>query len=286
MVSKQVRAYLAIILVVAILSTAWTITSWIWRERTLRLLGIQGTDTLFSAAQGERILSITVAPERTIGKLEFRFRSLIEREPADVPLTITKINSSEEVLVECGPIADRLAYFSTFGADQYALVHEVIPSNFPGHRIILVDFGRVYASFFDEKYQNESVTTFAFLVNTTDHLVGYFEGYSEFLAMRGVRGRLLTRNAVIKMLSVDVGPTTTSYVSNAGPDQLSLADLPAWGQITFDDTLTDIPYSFTMIVKEGMIGLDRILLYVETFADGNWYEEASGYWVIRTRGRS
>jgi hypothetical protein len=37
-----------------------------------------------------------------------------------------------------------------------------------------------------------------------------------------------------------------------------------------------------MIVKEGMIGLDRILLFVETFADGNWYEEASGYWVIRT----
>ncbi|MBU7004790.1 MAG: hypothetical protein HXS50_04435 [Theionarchaea archaeon] len=285
MVSKHVRAYLALILIVAILSTAWTITSWIWRERTLRLLGIQGTDTLFSAAQGERILSITVAPERKIGRLEFRFRSLIEREPADVPLTITKINSSEEVLVECGPIADRLAYFSTLGADQYALIHEVNPTNLPGHRLIVVDFGRIYASFFDEKYQNESVTTFAFLVNTTDHLVGYFEGYSEYLAMRGVRGRLLTRKDLINMLRVEVGPTTTSYVPNAVGDQLLLADLPAWGQLAFEDTLTDMPYSFTMIVREGMIGLERILLITETFADGNWYEKASGYWLIRTARR-
>jgi hypothetical protein len=282
MVSRQVKAYLALVLIVAVLSTAWTITSWIWRERTLRLLGLQGTDALFAAAQGEKVLTITVAPEREIGRLEFRFRSLIEREPDEVPLDMERVESTEQVLVECRPIADRLDYFSTLGAEQYALVHEVYPTNLPGHRLVIVDFGRIYASLFDEKYQNESITTFAFLLNNTDHLVGYFEGYSEFLAMREKRGKLLSRGELLNLVRIEVGPGSTSYYPVAGSNQLSMDDLPAWGQVTFDETLRDTPYGVTMIVKEGMIGLERILLFVETYADGNWYEEASGYWVVKT----
>jgi len=282
MVSRQVKAYLALVLIIAVLSTAWTITSWIWRERTLRLLGLQGTDALFAAAQGEKVLTITVAPEREIGRLEFRFRSLIEREPAEVPLDMERVDSTEQVLVECRPIADRINYFSTLGAEQYALVHEVHPTNLPGHRLLIVDFGRIYASLFDEKYQNESITTFAFLLNNTDHLVGYFEGYSEFLVMREKRGRLLGREELLNLVRVEIGPDSTSYYPEAGAGQLSMKDLPAWGQVTFDETFTDMPYGVTMIVKEGMIELERILLFVETYADGNWYEEASGYWVVKT----
>ncbi len=284
MVGAQIRRYLSLVIVVAIISTAWTTAAWIWRDRTLRLLAIQGPDFLFAAAQGEEIISVSVAPERKLGNLEFEFRCLIERDPATVPINITKVGSIQQLLEECLPVADRFEYFSALDAEPFISVHEVLPTNVEGHRLVMVDFGRVYASLFDPRYQNESLTTFAFLINSTDHLVGYFEGYSEYVVLRGAHGRLLKREELLNLVRVEEGGTRTDYVPDAGPDQLSIEDdLPAWGRISFRETARDKGHGVTLIVKEGKIGLERLLIIVETFADGRWLDEASGYWVVRTR---
>ncbi len=283
MVSTQVKRYLALVLLVVVVSTAWTITTYIWRDRTLRLLGMQGTDSLFAAARAQRILSISVTPERKLGNVEFRFRCLVERKLADVPINLEKVTDLDELFEACRPVADRLNYFSTMGADEYVQFHEVVPNNAEGLRLIFVDFGRIYASLFDPAYGNESVTTFAFLVNSSDHLVGYFEGYSEILVMRGTFGRILRRSDLLDMVRIESGPIVTEYVPDPGPGQLSLDELPPWGQVAFEDVPGNEPCTATIIVKEGMIGLERLLFAVETYADGNWFEDASGYWVIKTR---
>ncbi len=282
MVSIHVKRYISLILLVLVASTAWTLTAYIWRDRTIRLLGMQGTDTLFSAARGERILSIKVAPERKLGNLEFRFRCLIERSPKDVPITLEKAETVDELIKACRPVSDRLDYFATMGAEEYAVVHEVLPENLKGHRLVVIDFGRIYASLSSPEHSNESLTTFAFLLNSTDHLVGYFEGYCEILAIRGTLGRLLGRSEILDLVRIESGKERIDYVPEPGPGEFSLADLPAWGQITFQDVTSD-QYGVTIVVREGMIGSERLLFAVETFADGNWFEDASAYWVIKTR---
>jgi hypothetical protein len=113
--------------------------------------------------------------------------------------------------------------------------------------------------------------------------VGYFEGYSEMLVMRGEMGRILRRGELVDMVRLESGESLSEYVPQPGPGQLSMDDLPPWGQIIFEDTGTDLSYGVTLVVKEGLIGIERLVFIVETFADGNWFEEASGYWVIRTR---
>ena len=281
-VSIHVKQYISLILLVLVASTAWTLTTYIWRDRTIRLLGMQGTDTLFAAARGERILSVKVAPERKLGSLEFRFRCLIERSPKDVPIMLEKADTVDELIQACRPISDRLDYFATMGADDYVVVHEVSPQNLKGHRLVFIDFGRIYASLYTPEHSNESLTTFAFLLNGTNHLVGYFEGYSEILVMRGALGRLLGRGEILDLVRVESGKERVDYVPEPGPGELSLEELPPWGRIEFQDVSSD-QYGVTIVVKEGMIGAERLLFVVETFADGNWYEDASGYWVIKTR---
>lgn len=282
MVSVHVKRYISLIFLVLVASTAWTLTAYIWRDRTIRLLGMQGTDALFSAARGERILSIRVAPERRLGNLEFRFRCLIERNPRDVPIMLEKAETAAELIEACRPVSDRLDYFATMGAAEYAVIHEVVPENLKGHRLVFVDFGRIYASLYSAEHSNESLTTFAFLLNRTGHLVGYFEGYSEILVMRGTFGKLLGRSQILDLVRVESGKERVDYVPDPGPGELSLGDLPPWGQITFHGVTSD-PYGVTIVVKEGMIGSERLLFAVETFADGNWFGDASGYWVIKTR---
>lgn len=280
-VSIQVKRYISLILLVLVASTAWTLTAYIWRDRTIRLLGMQGTDTLFSAARGERILSIKVAPERKLGSLEFRFRCLIERSLDEVPISLDRAETTDELIEACRPVSDRLDYFATMGAAEYAIIHEVTPENLKGHRLVFIDFGRIYASLFSPEHGNESLTTFAFLLNGTDHLVGYFEGYSEIMVMRGTLGRLLGRGEILDLVRVESGSERVDYVPTPGPDEFSLDDLPAWGQIAFKEVTSD-QYGVTIVVREGMVGSERLLFAVETFADGNWFEESSGYWVIKT----
>ena len=280
-VSVQVKRYISLILLVLVASTAWTLTAYIWRDRTIRLLGMQGTDSLFSAARGERILSIKVAPERKLGSLEFRFRCLIERSLDEVPISLDRAETTDELIEACRPVSDRLAYFATMGAAEYAVIHEVSPENLKGHRLVFIDFGRIYASLFSPEHGNESLTTFAFLLNGTDHLVGYFEGYSEIMVMRGTLGRLLGRGEILDLVRVESGSERVDYVPTPGPDEFSLDDLPPWGQITFKEVTSD-QYGVTIVVREGMVGSERLLFAVETFADGNWFEESSGYWVIKT----
>ncbi len=282
MVSIHVKRYISLILLVLVASTAWTLTAYIWRDRTIRLLGMQGTDTLFSAARGERILSIRVAPERKLGNLEFRFRCLIERSLDEVPINLDRAETTDELIEACRPVSDRLGYFATMGAAEYAVVHEVDPDNLKGHRLVFIDFGRIYASLLSPEHGNESLTTFAFLLNETNHLVGYFEGYSEILVMRGTMGRLLGRSEILDLVRVESGTERVDYVPEPRPGEFPLDDLPVWGQISFEDVTSD-QYGVTIVVKEGMVGSERLLFAVETFADGNWFEEASGYWVIKTR---
>jgi hypothetical protein len=283
LVSAQVKQYVSLILLVIVVATAWTVMAYIWRDRTLRLLGMQGTDALFSAARGERILSISVAPERKLGTLEFRFRCLIERDPEAVSITVGRVETTAELLEACPPVSDRLDYFATMGADEYVVIHEVVPANKGEMRLVFVDFGRIYASFFEAEYSNESITTFAFLLNETDHLVGYFEGYSEIMVMRGSLGKVLTRGELLDLVRVQAGEDVVEYAAEPGEDGLSLDDLPPWAQITFRDAEPNQVYGVTTVVREGKIEEERLVFAIETYVDGNWFEDASGYWVIKTR---
>lgn len=283
LVSTQIRRYLSLILLVVLVSTAWTVTAYIWRDRTLRLLGMQGTDALFSAARGERILSISVAPEKRLGTLEFRFRCLIERDPEAVPIAIERAETTEELIEACPPVSDRLEYFATMGADEYVVVHEIVPTNRGDLRMVFIDFGRIYASLFEAEYSNESITTFAFLLNETGHLVGYFEGYSEMMAMRGTLGKVLTRGELLDLVRIESGDGIVEYAAEPGEDGSSIEDLPPWAQITFTDAEPNQVYGVTAVVKEGMIGGERLVFAIDTYVDGNWFEDASGYWVVKTR---
>ncbi len=281
MIGKHARSYIALCLIVAVISTAWTATAWIWRDRAVRLLALQGPDCMFAASQGQEILSISVTPERELESLELRFRCLIERDPLTVGMNTSMFDSVQELLDACPPVADRLAYFSEVGAEPFISIHDVHAENVEGGRVIFVDFGKVYSSLFDPIYDNESVTTFAFLVNSTDHIAGYFEGYSDFLVAR-VEKRLLRREQLLELVCIESGDETEEYLPEPGANQLSIQDLPAWGQISFTDTLKDKPYGVTLVVKEGMIQTGRLMVTVETFAEGRWFEEASGYWIVRT----
>ncbi len=283
LVSVQAKRYLSLILLVIVISTAWTVTAYIWRGRTLRLLGMQGTDALFWAARGERILSISVAPERKLGTLEFRFRCLIERDLEDVPIKIERAETTEGLLEACAPVSDRLDYFATMGAEDYVVIHEVLPTNREDLRLVFVDFGRIYASLFEAEYSNESVTTFAFLLNETDHLVGYFEGYSEIMVMRGALGKLMRRGELLDLVRLESGDDALEYLPEPTPDGLSLDDLPLWGRVTFQDVEPNQAYGVTAVVKEGRIEGENLVFAIDTYVDGNWFEEASGYWVIKTR---
>jgi hypothetical protein len=283
MLGKQAKRYLALILIVTLASTAVTVTGWIWRDRTIRLLSLQGSDYILGGAQGQGIFSISMAPERRLGNLELRFRCLIERDPRDVPFAVSSVNSTEELLQACPPVRERLEYFSALGADEYVSVHEVSPTNLEDNRLIVVDFGKVYSYLFDARHDNESLTTYAFLVNSTNQIAGYFEGYSEFLVARGEDDGLLRRGELLEMVRLMSGEETNDYVPEPGPGQFSVdSDLPPWGHISFPEPVRDKPYGATILVKEGRVDTGRLLVTIEPFADGRWFEDGSGYWVVKT----
>ena len=283
MLGRHARSYAALILIAVLVSTALTAIAWIWRARTIRLLALQGPDYLFTAAQGQEIISISVTPERKLEKLEFRFRALVTRDPLSVQRNLSRVTSVQQLLESWPPIAERRQYFSAIGAEALIFVHEVPVTNMESQRLVLVDFGKVYSSLFDSRHDNESLTAFAFLINETDHIAGYFEGYSDYLVARVERGAQLRRERLLQSVRVQSGEKIEEYASEPTPDQLSIQhDLPPWGQIAFEKPSPDKPYGATLIVKEGNIQVGNLLVTVETYAEGRWYGDASGYWVIRT----
>jgi len=282
MLGSHGRRYLIIVLMAITISTAWTLIVWIWRERAVRLLEIQGPDVLFNAARGERVLSISVAPERDLTTLGFRFRSLMSEDLAWAT-NLSVVGSVDELLASCRPVAERMRLFQELGAGPFISIHRVPVTNSKDERLVLVDFGRIYSALFSQGHENESISCFAFLINSTNNLVGYFEGYSDYIVARPSKLTYLNRENLLKLVRVQAGEENLEYLSEPSGDEPSIRDdLPHWGEISLSDAKKDSPYGVTLVMKEGKISSGTLLLTAETYAEGRWVEDASGYWVVQT----
>jgi hypothetical protein len=280
MAGSNLRGYVAIFLIVGVLSTSLVAITWIWRERGLRTLSLSGPDYLFKAAQGTATISITVTPETELDALEFRFRCLVERDMSELSLRTLRASSTEDLADAWPTVRDRLRYFETIGAREHVAIHDVSATNQEA-RVVLFDFGKIYSCLFDDEHDNESLTTYAFLLNSTNHIVGCFEGYSDYLVARELKGELLRRDEVLKLVGVQSGDIVNEFYGREGAEP-STQSLPSWGHISFEKVRVDEPYGVTLIAKEANMAPGRLLLCVETFGDGIWYPDSSGYWIART----
>ncbi len=281
MEGSKLRSYLAIFLIVIVISTSLTAVAWIWREGGIRKLSLSGPDYIFQAAQGTATLSLTVSPQSKLDVLEFRFRSLVERDMSELNLNVSMVRDLEDLRYAWASVEDRLKYFDLIEAGDYVSVHNVSITNEEDLRMVLFDFGKLYSCLYDSRHDNESLTSYAFLLNSTNHIVGCFEGYSDFVAVRKKRGVLLTRNDVLRLVRVQSGEEVEEYYGDADAEP-STEDLSPWGQIAFEQVETDEPYGVTLIIKEGKLSTGRLILCAETFGDGRWYPECSGYWLVKT----
>ncbi len=285
MLRRHLRSYLALVLIVVVVSTAWTTIAWVWRQRTLKPLDLRCPSELFAAARGERTISVAVSPERKMDDLEFRFRCLFRRDPSTAlnsSILKGQVDSTSALLAACRPISERLSMLEDMGAERFVVVHEAPLTNGKGDTVVLVDFAKVYSFLFEPRHENESVTTFAFLLNSSRSLVGYFEGYATPILAKRTGAKLMGKERLLKLVRIKEGPDEKTYVENPMGGELSLRDLPAWGEVRFSSPDQNEAYGVTLVVKEGMMETGDLLLVAETYGEGVWYEDCSGFWLVKT----
>jgi len=273
-----------LVMILLVASTALTLGSRILSTPPpLDILVLEGPDSLFASVQRPRTVSIAVRAGKDLWNLEFRFRCLLEAAlPAGVAGRAWS-DSTLELLNLCPGVRDRLEYFSSVGARDLVAIREVPVSNRKNHKLVLVDFGELYSAIFPPEQDNESLTTFAVLMNASGYAVAYYEGYSELFA---------AKEYLLELARIEAGVDTREYLPLADGAGLSIErDLPPFGTVAFWNVSKGGVFGVTLVLKQRLIDVPRsiyetrvatrsFLEVVETFADGDLAKEASGYWVI------
>ena len=285
MVRRELKSYVALVLLVLVISTAWTTISWVWRDRTLKPLDLRCPGELFAAARGERTISVGLSPERDMKDVEIRFRCLFRRDPSSVlnqSLLREPVQSVSSLLRACRPISERMNMLKDIGVERFIVVHEAPVSNLKGGTVVFIDFAKIYSFLFSTKHQNESITSFAFLLNSSKNVVEYFEGYAMPIVARGTGATLLGEDRLLKLVKVKAGSEEKTFVETPSHGQQSLRDLFKWGEVTFSSPRQNQAYGVTLVVKEGTIETGDLLMVEETYGEGVWYKDCSGYWLVKT----
>jgi len=283
-VAKVGRRYIALVAILLVVSTALTVGNSILSKRpSLDLLVLEGPDSLFVSVQRPRTVSVAVRAERDLGNLEFRFRCLLQGTlPPGVAGRVWR-NVTMELLSLCPAVHNRLEYFSGVGAEELVTIREVSLTNRENQRLILVDFGEIYSAIFPSEQDNESLTTFALIINASGYVVGYYEGYSELFT---------AKEYLLELARIEAGGDVREYLPLTSGSELSIErDLPPFGNVSFSDARKGDVFGVTLVVKQRLIDVPKatyetkvaapsFLELVETFADGELVKEASAYWVI------
>ncbi len=281
------RQFVAIALIAVMTSTALTAIVWMRRNRDpLHVVTLRGPKSIFRTEPSSRVVTIAVSPGLDEAHLEFRFRCLLERDPPPgIRYSSAKdVDSSIELIKKIPGVRSRLETFDSLNLSDYVGLRDVAASNIESHRVVLADFGKVYSILFDPKHQNESLTTFALLLNATGGVVGYFEGYAEFFT---------AQEYLLDYLEIESPGGKIEFVEDPQEGQSSIShDLPAFGEVTLGNVAKDRPYGVTFLIKDKLhevtntlyrthIETARYLEILETYLQGEWIEKASGYWIIK-----
>jgi len=277
------RRYLSLVGILFVVSTGLVASIWVLRKGDpIDLLVLQGPDSLFAGAGAPRTISVGVVVERNVELLEFRFRCLLQRE-APPGIVGSRVNDSLwSTLRKLPAVRQRAAYFSEISAQDYVTVRRVPLTNGKGEDVILADFGEIYSVLFDPYRINESLTTFALVVNATGNVVEYYEGYSDFFP---------AKTYLLESLRVETDGESIEYGSQSFDGALSVQkDLASFGVLSFPDPRKGTTQGVTIVVKKTRSGIPEVvrplletrnfLEIIETYVDAEYNEAASGYWRI------
>lgn len=282
--AKVSRRYIALVMILLVVSTALTLGNSILGKRPpLDLLVLEGPDSLFVSVQRPRTVSVAVRAERDLERLEFRFRCLLQGALPPGVAGRAWGNATSELLSLCPAVHNRLEYFSGVGAEDLVAIREVPLTNRGNQRLILVDFGEIYSAIFPSEQDNESLTTFALIINASGYAVGYYEGYSELFT---------AKEYLLELARIEAGGEVREYLPLASGCELSIErDLPPFGNVSYSDVKKGNVLGVTLVVKQRLIDVPKatyetrvatpsFVELVETVADGELVKEASAYWVI------
>ncbi len=274
--SKDRSSYLGITIIALIAGSLVVLNTVKVGRQSFQLLENRFPGTFDQIVSGEnKAFTVGGIVTKPVQRLEFRFSYLVSSAPPPVGLVPEDANQTQMYMGEIEPLLD----LSLLWDEPPEVVDTETQIAGESLRVVIYDFTRLLNATGQLRKHSETLTTFAFVLNSSGALKGYYKGVSGFMFQNRTGARMIHLSLMADESKQEYYEAGLASAYKAP----SLAEGPKLGMVVFHKPAKGTAVRVTFTVETGYSperhSLQVVRVYVDTVrqvCQVNWVAGAAG----------